>query len=333
MESIDRQLESEEISKLGRLHADLLLVVAALAITVLSVVVDVSSIVRAPLALLLVFFIPGYALTMALFPVGDLALPAGLVRTTKGDGITVLDRIILSVGLSIGIVILVGVAVNALGIPLATGPLLSALTIVTAGLLPASFYRRMQTVPHKRFVPFPEGSFDRLSRWIGNIDTLGVVLVVSVLFAGGAVAVSAGMDGGSGATTEFYFLTADGNGSLQADDYPTEFTRGEGQPLSVAVGNHEGRTATYTVVGQLQRAQQVHNSTVVQERQQIHSSAMTVSADETRTRNMTVTPTETGEYRLTYLLYLDDPPASPTEENAYREIHLWIEVEPPAAGG
>jgi len=62
-------------------------------------------------------------------------------------------------------------------------------------------------------------------------------MLVAVASVGYAVAVP--KEGES--FTEFYLLTEGEDGELVADGYPTEFVRGEGQPLVVGVGNNGTR--------------------------------------------------------------------------------------------
>ena len=127
--------------------------------------------------------------------------------------------------------------------------------------------------------------------------------------------------------SEFYLLTENQSGSLTAEDYPTNFTEGEGESLVVGVTNHEHQPENYTVVSQIQRVRVANNSTTVLERNELQRFDLQLANNETWTRQHTVAPTMTGErLRLVYLLYRGSAPANPTTENAYRETHLWVNV-------
>ena len=122
------------------------------------------------------------------------------------------------------------------------------------------------------------------------------------------------------------------DGDLVADDYPTEFTRGESRSLVVGVTNQEHRPTNYTVLVQLQRVRVANNSTTVLEESRLKQWDVELTHNETWHLNHTVTPRMTGDrLRLAYLLYAGEPPAEPTVDNAYRELHLWINVSDPSA--
>lgn len=320
-----RTQSGDGLSAFGRANGDLLLVVVAVAATAVAVLADAPAVLRAPLAVLFVFFVPGYTLTAALFPSTDTQFPS--LGPTASDGITTLDRYVFSVGLSIATVILVGVGINAMSWALSTGSLLVGLATVTGVTLPAASLRRQETPVGKRYSPYPEDGLDLGSRLSAELDVVGVVLVVCLLFAGGAVAVSTGMDDDQSSVTELYFVSGD-----TGAEYQTNYTVGDSTAVPVAIGNHEGEARNYTLIGQLQRAERTNGTTTVQERQEIHRSETFVESGATETVETTVTPMESGQYRLTFLLYLGEPPAEPTADSAYREVHLWIVADRPTLG-
>lgn len=314
-----------------RSSADVVLVLATLAATGIVVLIDGPPVLRAPLAFLTVFLVPGYMLSIALFPVGESTMTDGEWRRETSDGITLLDRAVLSVGLSLSLVVLVGLLINASPVALSATTLLGGLAAATLAAIPVAVVRRRRTPAALRYVPF-DGHGSGITGSQSGYDPLRVVLALSLLFAGGAIAFSGGIAGGSGSVTEFYMLTDSGDGELVAADYPTNFTSNESRPLSLAVGNREGQEVSYAVVGQLQRVDRRGDAVVVRERRQIYDERVSVPAGETRTLDTTVTPRDVGQYRLTYLLYAGDPPGEPRADDAYREIHLWIEVDE-ASGG
>lgn len=311
-----------------RSSTDLVAVAVVLAATVSAVALDAPTVIRAPLAFVVVFIAPGYTLALALFPVGESSLGGSQQEVARGDGISVLDRLVLTIGLSLSIVVLIGLAIESLPIPITTETLLGGLVGVIGGTIPVAHYRRQQVPMADRFTPFsasnPQSSGSTGS---SGLDALSVLLAVSVLFAGGALAYSAGTASDDAGVTEFYFLPESGDGGTAAAGYPTNFTADQETELAVAVGNHEGERVNYTIVGQLQAVEIRNGSLEVRQRSRVVTANVSVGPNETRTVNTTVTPQDVGEYRLVFLLYEGDVPDQPRQENAYREIHLWTSVD------
>jgi uncharacterized membrane protein len=93
---------------------------------------------RIVLGIPLVLFIPGYSLISALFP--------------KNDELDGIERIALSIGLSICVVVFIGLALNYTPWGIRLGPILlsiSAFTLILAGV---SAVRRMRLPVSERFV-------------------------------------------------------------------------------------------------------------------------------------------------------------------------------------
>jgi len=294
---------------------DLVAVVSVAAVTVAVVALNGPALLRVPAALLSVLVLPGYVCTAVLFPADG-----------ERAGVTRLERAVLTVGLSIALVALAGVALDALVGRLTTATFLLTVVTITGGLTLLAAVRRRQVAPSVRYEPTLSGSLtptggSRLRR----AATVAVVMV-ALVFAAGAVATPQAMGGQSDGVTEFYLLSEDGDGERRASDYPTEFATGRGESLSVAIGNQRETSERYTVVGQLQRAQRGENGVTVRERTRLSAERVRVDSGETRTLDRTVTVDERGRYRLVYLLYRDDAPESPRIETAYRELHLWITV-------
>ena len=157
---------------------------------------------------------------------------------------------------------------------------------------------------------------------------LSLVLIVSILIAAISVGFALGAPKKDESFSELSLLTKGKNGKFIADDYPINFTDGQGRVLYVELTNHESRTMNYTIIIELQRVQlTTNNSTQVLQRQEINRFQAHVRKNETRRIPQTITPHMSGNnLRLIYLLYEGNPPNHPTKENAYREVHLWINV-------
>ncbi|WP_254535891.1 DUF1616 domain-containing protein [Halomarina litorea] len=341
-----------------RLPADLAAVVLATLLTNLFVLAPLlrETPVRIVFGLVFVLFVPGYAFIAALFP------EAGSEPGADGDpeafdeplederGISGLERVALSLGTSIAIVPLIGLVLNFTPFGIRLVPILASVSLFTLGCVAVGARRRWRLPADERLVvPYRE--------WATGVRTelfepdtrgdaiLNVVMVISILLAVSSVGYAVMVPKEGESFTELYLLTQNETGDLVADDYPTNFTRGEGQSLYVGVGNHEHERVNYTVVVELQRvdvqyfengtrvsnvtnATNVTNVSVeVLEEEELQRFSPTVGDNETWQERHTVTPTLTGDrLRLVYLLYKGDVPAEPTTENAYREVHLWVNV-------
>jgi len=300
-----------------------------------------ESIFRMLLASLFVLFIPGYTFVAALFPAARETIDeakhpdrrdseTGAVSRDKG--INGMERVALSFGTSIAIVTVIGLILNVTPWGLQLTPVLFPVCALTGVFAYVGDRRRAKLESADRFqVPY--------KRWVAKTrrvllepDTqrdavLNVVVVLSVLLAAGSVGYAVTVPKQADAFTEFYLVTENGDGELIADDYPTEFQRGESKSLVVGIGNYEHETSDYTVVSEIQRVRIENNSTEVLESESLNRFSPTVDDGETWNRTHEVAPTMTGErLRLTYLLYRGSAPAEPTTENAYRELNLWVNV-------
>lgn len=302
------------------LPADLTAVVLVTMATVAAVGIPVinTTPIRVILATPFVLFIPGYALVAALFP--------------EENGISGMERLALAFGTSIAIVPILGLILNSTPFGIRLEPVLLFVSGVTLGLTYIATYRRLQLPADDRLVvPF--------RRWIQSVITvfsghesrrdsvLTVVALVSVLLAVSSVGYAFAVPQQADAFTEFYIVTEQDDGELVADDYPTEFTVGESQPIIVGIGNREHQLTEYTLVVELQEVTVENDSTTVHESDELLRRQPTVATEETSHEEVEITPEMEGDrLRLTFMLFKNDAPAEPTIDNAYRETHLWINV-------
>lgn len=329
---------------LRRLPADLWAVVIAVMLTVVAVFTPVvnETPIRVVVGLPFVLFVPGYALIAALFPeAGESPEPVDEEHdeldepTADREGIDGIERVALSFGLSIAVVPLIGLVLNFTPWGIRLTPIVVSISGVTLLLTAVAAQRRQALDPEDRFsVPYKEWYASARTELLepdSRTDAaLNVLLVISVLLAVGSVGYAVAVPKEGEAFTELYLLTESDDGDLVADDYPTEFTRGEGRPLVLGIGNQEHEPVNYTVVVELQDVRIQNNSTTVLDEQTLRRFETSLAHNETWHLQHNVTPTMAGEnLRLTYLLYKDAPPANPTVDNAYREVHLWVNVSRP----
>ncbi|AUV82563.1 hypothetical protein C2R22_13705 [Salinigranum rubrum] len=320
---------------LRRVPADLAAVVVLTLLTVAAVFLPVvrETPLRVVLGLPFVLFVPGYALVAALFPERG-AEPIEDDETDEVDssGITGLERVALSFGVSIAVVPLVGLVLNFTPFGIRLVPIVVSLTALVLALTAVATRRRLALSADERFsVPWREwiraGKTELLEPETRTDGALNVLLVVSLVLAVSSVGYAVAVPKQGESFTEFYLLTENDEGELVADGYPTEFVAGQSQSLVVGVGNQEHRQQAYTVVVELHDVEVENNSTRVLDRERLRTFDLQIEHNETWQQPHSVAPETTGErLRLTYMLYQGSPPATPTTENAYRELHLWVNV-------
>ncbi len=257
--------------------------------------------IRTMLGLPMVLFLPGYALIAALFPEKD-----------DLDGI---ERLALSLGLSIAVVPLIGLGLNYTPWGIRLVPILVSLSIFTLLMCAIAVYRRSKLPSDKAFSVSlaeiygsvkppasdqPGSKFDRI---------LTIILVISVLVSLVALAYVVVSPKQGEKFTEFYILGMDG----KADNYTTQFIQGDSGQVIVGVVNHEYERVKYTMDIRLNN-----------ESLSIPSNVQSFSLEHNVTweRPVMFTPNSVGNnMKLEFLLYKNDNLTVP-----YRDLHLWVNV-------
>jgi uncharacterized membrane protein len=128
--------------------------------------------------------------------------------------------------------------------------------------------------------------------------------------------------------TELYLLTENEQGELVADDFPHEPPAGETVEVVVGIEGQVARGENYTVVVQTQRVKGDEGNLTVVSRQQVDQFQANPGAD-AQFRQPVQFSLYTAEqrYRVAFMLYRGEPPATPTLENAHREVHLVIDTQ------
>lgn len=306
--------------------------VAVAAVAVATVVVAAASgrfggpaPLRVPLGFLFVFFVPGYAVTAALFPVRTLRMAGD---GASGRTVTVggLQRLALAVGLSIFLVPLVGLALTLLGQQLTLLSVLGSITAVTLTACVAAGTRRLRYPPHRVWRPELAAKARTGVEYV-RADRLNVVLSVVVLLSlAGAGAAIATPESGE-RYSEFGLLVPDDSGDPVATGYPQELERGTQQTLFVEVGNREATSVSYRVVVLLQEMTGDVDSRAVGREVRLDTFDLRVAADERAVYEHAVIPPVSGEnMQLTYLLYRGSVPEDPSMANADESAHLEVDV-------
>lgn len=319
--------------QLRHLPADLAAILTSVFLTSLAVFLPGlnETPVRVVVGLPFVLFVPGYAFIAALFP----EKPSGEADSdspSTHSGIDGIERVALSFGTSIAIVPLVGLILNFTPWGIRLVPIVISVSGITLVFTAIAANRRWTLPKSERFTVPYQTWLANAQNELFNPDTrtdaaLNILLVISVILAVTSVGYAIAVPKQGESFTEFYLLTENKQGELVADNYPTEFTRGEDRTLTVGIGNQEHHPVNYTVVVELQRVSIHNNSTTVQRTDELRRFQTYLKQNESWHLQHTVTPTITGtNLRLTYLLYRGSVPPDPTVGNSYRELHLWVNV-------
>lgn len=313
-----------------------LVVVASLAllpVVLLNATGSSTGPIRVAIGVLFVFFLPGYALTAALFPRDRADWQWGSSErsnpSTSGE-LSSLEYGLVSIGLSIFVVPLTVIFLNFA--PLAIGPVtvLTGVSLVTlAGVIVAAV-RRALLPSRRRFRVAPGRLLDEIR---GTDHTTRCVnaavaasLLLSVAIAGSTIATSQGAE----TYTEFYLLTEnEDTGELTAADYPSTLGPGNPRRVHVGIGNQEPRAMNYTVVVQIQQLESVNGTDRVTNRSELDRYGTSIDAGEEDVRELKLTANSTlqgDQLRVAFLLFRGAAPDEPTTSSAYRTTHLWVEV-------
>lgn len=310
----------------------------ALVILVYLAVVDVTilsgatpPVVRAFLGIPLLLFLPGYAVTAALFPRAvDRLRTADHHRAfgTATDGALLPgERLALSFGTSLAVLPLLGLVHGVTGIGYSPQILVGLLNTVILLGLALGVARRLQT-PRRDRVAFAPGTWPakvkaRLTSR-SQFDTVllvGLVVVMVVATSGLSYALVSPGDGETYTTVKL--LTENESGDLVTDGYPEELSPGESASLVLGVENHENAQTSYTVVTELQSVREENGSTTVLKESELGRTSQTVPAGDTWYNERSVTPDLAGErLRLVFLVYRGEPADDPEISNAYRYVHV-----------
>lgn len=324
-----------------------LIAVAVLSILACGVVVKGgggAAPLRIALGLPLLGFLPGYAVVAALFPRkrraesertndsenAGTATPSGI----RDRGVDAVERAALSVGLSVAIVPLSGLALDYLvGIRLL--PVVATVTGLTLFAAAVAAARRARLPPADRFsVPYRGWIATARSETVDSRSRadvfLSALVVLGLLVAASSIvyAVSAPTQQTGGA--ELSLMTENESGELVAEDYPETIDRAGDETLHVGVTHRDPDPQDYTLIVQIERVEAADDGGLrVLEREQLHRSEMTLDRGESWELGHAADPEMSGEeLRLSYLLFEGDPPAEEdrTPDDAHRSVSLRVDV-------
>lgn len=323
----------------ARFPTDLLIVVVLVLVTDAAVFLPLvrETPLRIVFGIPFLLFLPGYALVAALFP--ELGSDRASERNEESSGpldpgpsIGLAERVVFSVGTSLIVVPLVGFLLNFTSYGVRAGPVVVVVSVVVVALAAIGALRRRSLAPADRFtVPLRSAlsplRADSAHLWANALIVVGLVVALSGL----GYALTAPSDE---SYTEFYLATQNGSGEYVTSGFPRNFTVGESKPVTAVVANHRGSPTEYTMVVLTQRVRPDGEGTEVVEEVEESRETVRVGTDEVSHRRVSVAPSIQGDdLRLTFLLYVGEPPAEPTAESATHTLYLWVDVTGADDGG
>jgi uncharacterized membrane protein len=322
---------------LRRLPVDLLALLLVVIIMAGILSQESSGVLRIVFGVLLMFFVPGYALISALFPESDGRAGTGQAKgvSIRTGTITLVERIVLSFGTSVVLSAAIGLVVSIATPGFRPRWILIGVGSVTLVSVGVAVVRRLRVPSDRRFVvPYRrllDATRVEFTRRESPVDTaLNFVLIVAIVAAVAGVVSVVAVPPEQDSFTSLYLLSEDENGTPIAYDYPTEFVRGESKPVFVGIANNENRRMNYSVVVKLQRVRTRNGSTTVLEQRRLGGFRTRLGANRTTRVRYRLTPTLTGRnLRAVFLLYAGDPPAEPSVRNADEVVHLGLRVSVP----
>jgi len=203
--------------------------VGMLTITLLlfPVVAFTTSTLRIILALPLALFFPGYTLLSALFP--------------RREDLDSFRRMVFSVGLSIVVLPLIGLALNYTPWGIEPFPILVSLFLFILITSSIAWYRQQEVPGPERLIFTLEIRLSGWKRMSGLTRTLAVIMLVAVLTAIGSLGYAMTTPGQGDRYTEFYITEYD------AAEYTYETTAEQPVYLTMVIVNHEHEPKGYRV--------------------------------------------------------------------------------------
>ncbi len=312
-----------------KLPVDIILLIALSIIVIPLSLWNAPETLRVLLGLPFILFIPGYILVFALFP------------TRKTDhGIDTLERLVLSFGLSIAVVPLIGLLLNYTPWGIRLEPILFSLLFFIIGIGIVGVYRWNNTPPDQRFTITLDVSFPKQENKIDQALTIILIIVIFIVLASLVYVITLPKTGET--FTEFYLLGPQG----KAEGYPRNLTTQENATVIIGVANHEQRLMNYTIEIWLVNQTTRDNQTMYHHLWYLDTITTTLTHQPLNIEepwqpqwsyNYTFHINTNGSYKLAFLLFTTptqvyDPAvdyqdiAEQKLSSAYRTNHLWITV-------
>ncbi len=273
-----------------------LVIIAALSLLLVPLVAFTSGALRIAVGLAFVLFFSGYTMIAALFP-------------RKGT-LNSIERIGLSFGSSIAVVMLIGLMLNYTPWGIRLQSIVLSLLIFILAMVGLALYRRWRLPSHERYEVKFKVNFSRLllneSGW-GHWDKLLTALLAIAVAGtlGTLIYISQTPRVGRG-FTEFYILGPEG----KAENYPREVILGENGRVLLGIVNQEHETVGYWV------------EICIDGEKVEELGPMTLNHEDRWEWEVAFIPARAGpNQRVEFLLYKG------VESELYRTLRLWIDVK------
>lgn len=236
-------------------------------------------------------FFPGYTLIAALFP--------------KKTGLGAVERVALSVVVSVSVVSLMGFILNYTPFGITLYSVLFSVTIFIVVTSIVAWYRRRRLPEEQRFGIAFSLSIPQWTVMKAWQRAFVVLLIISILSATGVLGYTIATPRMGEKFTEFYILGLEG----KAEDYPYEVMRGEEVNLILEIINHEHERVNYRVDIRIDGVQSSKIGPVV------------LDHEEAWEQEVSLVPHRIGENQKAEFWLFKEGDAEP-----YRSLHLWLNV-------
>jgi uncharacterized membrane protein len=269
---------------------DLLIIIVLSAITVVVVLLlPDGNILRIVLGIPFLLFLPGYSLVSLLWP--------------KMKDIGSVERIGLSFGLSIAVIVIIGLLLNYSPWKLGLVPILISCFGIILLTSIFAWYGRSKVTKEERF--FVNIKMRPTKGELSGVDKILVMIIVaSLILAGVVLGYVIVMPEEGEKYTEFYIL--DKNGTTE--DYPKDLKVHENSTIIVGIVNHEGSSTSYSLRINLLNRSHVVNIT--------WNFSITINDEEKNEFNFIFNITSSDTYVLEFLLFKG------LQMDPYLELHL-----------
>lgn len=271
-------------------YLDLVAVIILIGLCILFVLVEPfnKTLLRIPFSLLILLFLPGYALIAAMFP--------------KKYEISAIERFTLSIGLSIAITVFDGFAISVTPYLFRPVPLILTLSAITLLFVLTTVLTRARTPQNERFFVDYRGFIESLrsDEKMSDIERMLFIALIGSIIIASSMLIYAKITFEEERFTALYILGPGG----KAEGYQKDLHIGEPSSITVGVENYEHAPAEYMFHVKLGRG-------VLEKRE------ISLKHKEKWLENVSFIPDRTGDrLKLEFALYKDERP--------YRSVHLWV---------
>ena len=272
--------------------------------------------IRTVLGLFFILVLPGYAATAALFP--------------NRESIDIIERVALSIGLSIAIVALSGLALNYTPFGIRLEPIVATLAGFVLVVSLVAWRRRMSLPEDERFSV--DVKIDLSMKGLPLIDrvlTVGIAITLAATLILLAYVVAVPRNGES--FTQLALLGPD----MKAEGYPHNLTMNNNATVFVSIGSFETFERNYSLVILLQ-PQNVTGANLTHWRQgDPFEGEQSLNQGLGMASNFTLQPgdymnssynfsiSQLGTFKLRFMLFLEGQSLA---DEPYREVYLWLHV-------